>query len=437
MKRTAKWAGIGAACGLVIVTIFAVGEMLGSPGHPETAVVIILALAMGGLLVGVPAGAALGAVAALLTRGTNWVGLRGGATPQAASAAPASPRSMGGPSRKAMAALDTVRTRAREGAPQAIRAAREAARQQPVSAQPQPVPLAPVRRPSPPPPTPLVDTSDPERVNRIIAEIAGMPGLEHVADQVADLAETVRGNERRRAAGLAVAETGLHLAFVGPPGTAKSTVARAWGRALCATGLLPTDKVVVAKREDLVAGVIGGTAPKTSEVIDRTLGGVLFIDEAYSLAAPTGGGGPDFGAEAIETLLARMEEDRGKFAVIAAGYPADMERLLASNAGLRSRFEETVEFRAYDGPTLVRVAQVIAAAADYEWDDEAMDVLRSAFARLAAAPPPGWANGRSVRQIIGAAAKAQHRRLGEADPSRTLTVEDAKAALARLYPEAV
>lgn len=428
MKRTAKWAGIGAACGLVIVTIFAVGEMLGSPDHPETAVVLVLALSMGGLVVGVPAGAALGAIAALLARRRTGVGLRALATPQAASAAPSSPRSMGGPSRKAMAELDTVRTRAQEGAPQAIQAAREAARQQPV-------PLAPVRRPSPPPPTPPVDTSDPERVNRIIEQIAGMPGLEHVADQVADLAETVRGNERRRAAGLAVAETGLHLIFVGPPGTAKSTVARAWGRALCATGLLPTDKVVVAKREDLVAGVIGGTAPKTSAVIDSALGGVLFVDEAYSLAAPTGGGGPDFGAEAIEVLLARMEEDRGAFAVIVAGYPADMERLLASNAGLRSRFEETVEFRAYDGPTLVRVAQVIAASADYEWDDEAMDVLRSAFARLAAAPPPGWANGRSVRQVVGAAAKAQHRRLSQAEPSRILTVEDAEGALARLYPQ--
>lgn len=299
-----------------------------------------------------------------------------------------------------------------------------------------PAPLAPVRAQPQRPEPEQVDLSDPERVNAILRELDAMPGLEAVTEQVASLAETVRGNERRKRAGLRTAEVGLHLIFSGPPGTAKTTVANAWGRVLCATGLLPTDRTKVAKREDLVGQHVGSTAIKTREVIDGALGGVLFIDEAYSLAS-TGGGGPDFGAEAVEVLLARMEEERGNLAVIIAGYPDDIERLLASNAGLRSRFEETIRFEPYNPATLVRIAQTIAQEADYEWDDGALSALRTAFKRLVAAPPEGWANGREVRKILGQASRAQSRRLGDAEPSRTLTEADARAALQRLYPQAV
>lgn len=299
-----------------------------------------------------------------------------------------------------------------------------------------PAPLAPVRAQPQRPAPEQVDLSDPERVNTILRELDAMPGLEAVTEQVASLAETVRGNERRKRAGLRTAEVGLHLIFSGPPGTAKTTVANAWGRVLCATGLLPTDRTKVVKREDLVGQHVGATAIKTREVIDAALGGVLFIDEAYSLAS-TGAGGPDFGAEAVEVLLARMEEERGNLAVIIAGYPDDIDRLLASNAGLRSRFEETIRFEPYDPATLVRIAQTIAQEADYEWDDGALAALRTAFTRLVAAPPEGWANGREVRKILGQASRAQSRRLGEAEPSRLLTEADARTALTRLYPQAV
>ncbi|ROZ63296.1 AAA family ATPase [Kocuria soli] len=297
-------------------------------------------------------------------------------------------------------------------------------------------PLAPVRAQPQRPAPEQVDLSDPERVNTILRELDAMPGLEAVTEQVASLAETVRGNERRKRAGLRTAEVGLHLILSGPPGTAKTTVANAWGRVLCATGLLPTDRTKVVKREDLVGQHVGSTAIKTREVIDGAVGGVLFIDEAYSLAS-TGGGGPDFGAEAVEVLLARMEEERGNLAVIVAGYPDDIEMLLASNAGLRSRFEETIHFKSYDAPTLVLIARAIAHEADYEWDDEALNVLRTAFTRIVAAPPEGWANGREVRKILGQASRAQSRRLGEAEPERTLTADDTRTAIQRLYPQAV
>lgn len=446
MKRIIRHAAIGAAIGCGIVTLFAVGEMLGSPdreGVPLPAV-IVLALAFGG-----PWGAGIGAVVGGivgLVRRRRAVAQESEPKPVYATApattqpSPAAASDDDGPAPEVLPVMPTV-PRATPEPVTTTTEQREAVRQANARiGQRQghlvPAPLAPVR-PQPQRPDPeQVDLSDPERVNVILRELDAMPGLEAVTEQVASLAETVRGNERRKRAGLRTAEVGLHLIFSGPPGTAKTTVANAWSRVLCATGLLPTERTKVVKREDLVGQHVGATAIKTREVIDGALGGVLFIDEAYSLAS-TGGGGPDFGAEAIEVLLARMEEERGRLAVIVAGYPDDIETLLASNAGLRSRFEETIRFEPYDAPTLVRIAQAIAHEADYEWDDDALDVLRAAFTRLVAAPPEGWANGREVRKVLGQASRAQSRRLGEAEPERTLTADDARTALQRLYPQSV
>lgn len=184
----------------------------------------------------------------------------------------------------------------------------------------QPVPLTPVSRPPERLPAPVVDRLDPERVNRVLAELDTLMGLESVADRVREMAERVRSDERRRHARLGTAEHGLHLVFSGPSGVGKTEVAGIWGRVLCAAGLLPHDRVTVVKREGLVAEHVGGTAAKTSAVIDRGDGGVLLIDEAYSLTPAVPGN--DFGQEAITTLLARMEESRGQLAVIVAGYPA-------------------------------------------------------------------------------------------------------------------
>ncbi len=304
-----------------------------------------------------------------------------------------------------------------------------------------PAPLAPLR-PAPVRAAPAaVDLSDPERLNRILSELDAMPGLGHVSDQVRSMARRMTLDQARRSAGLKIAETGMSAVFVGPPGTAKTSVARIWGKGLAALGMLPSGHVIEVDRGALVGQHVGSTAIKTSEVLDRARGGLLFIDEAYSLSRESGGG-PDFGQEAIETILKRMEDERGDLAVIVAGYPREMETFLASNPGLSSRFSHTVEFPHYDAPTLVLIAESMAAAKDYEWSPDALMVLRSRLTRLAARPR-GWANARSVRGILDGAISAQADRLDSArgphdrDTLALLTAEDVTAALDKRYPQDV
>lgn len=320
--------------------------------------------------------------------------------------------------------------------------ARQTARREAQAAQP-PAPLAPLR-PPPVRPTPaVVDLADPERLNDILSELDGMPGLGHVSEQIRGMARRVALDQQRRAAGLKVAKTGLHAVFAGPPGTGKTSVARYWGRMLAANGLLPSGHLIECGRSDLVGEHVGSTAIKTDAVIDRAMGGVMFLDEAYALTpSGGGGGGPDFGQEALTTLLARMENDRGRFALIVAGYDREMATFLGSNPGLASRFSHRIDFPHYDAPALVEIVTSMAAASDYRWDDEALTLLRARLVRLAAAPPHGWANARSARSLLDAAVSAQADRLDRAtgphdrEALTLLTAADVAAALARRYPEA-
>lgn len=433
MKRAMQWAGIGAAVGLVVVTAFAIWEMLTSPGHPELAVVLILALAMGGLLTGAPAGAVLGAVAALLTRNrATRPGLRG--TPPPVVAQQPTPWTMR-PAPEAMTTLDAVRARAQQGAPQAIQRARDAA------AQPlrQPAPLAPIA-PAPSRPVPeKVDLSDPERLNRVLARLDGLIGLEVVAEQVRAVAHRVAFEVRRaEALGVERTEVGMHALFLGPPGVGKTEVARIWGEVLCALGLLPTDRVVEVGRQDLVAPHIGETAGKTRAVLEQAFGGVFFLDEAYALAPRTP---QDFGPEAVAELLAYMENNRNALAVIAAGYEAQTRDFLEVNPGLASRFSETITFPAYDAPTLVQITASMAGQGRDTFTDEAKALLLLGYQRLVAAPPQGWANARSARQILDGIRTARAARLGadvlDREAMTTLTEADVRQALARRYPHTV
>lgn len=409
MGRIAKAAAVGAGAGLVLVTIFAVGEMLGSPDAPALPVVIVLALAMGGLLVGAPAGAVIGGLIGLFLRG------------RAKDGAPAS-----------------VTEPTTGGRVVADRPHRQPQAHEQVD---DPAPLAPISAPPARPASPAVDPRDPERLNRVLAELDGLPGLEAVAEQVRRMARRVALDQERKVRGMAVAESGYHAIFSGPPGTGKTTVARIWGNALVAMGALPSGHVVEADRGRLVGQHVGETAIKTTEAFDEARGGVLFIDEAYSLVPRGFESSNDFGREAVETVLARMENDRATTAVIAAGYAEEMDRFLDSNPGLRSRFANTVTFEHFDGPTLVRVAESMAEKGDYGWDPEALRLLGQAFTRLAAAPPKGWANARSVRSVLDLAVTAQADRLSEIgfgdDDLARLIEEDARTALQRLYPQAI
>lgn len=300
--------------------------------------------------------------------------------------------------------------------------------------------LAPVK-PAPNPVTRSgVDLSDPERLNRVLDELDSLPGLEAVAGQVRTLANRVRLNEKRRQRGMKVTAVGMHAVFVGPPGTGKTTVARVWGRVLAAVGLLPSGHVIETDRAGLVGQHVGETAQKTRKVIDSARGGVLFIDEAYSLT-PDGPASNDFGSEAVDVLLKRMEDARDSFCVIVAGYDVEMARFLDSNTGLRSRFAQTVTFPNYDANALQTILEGMAAKDDYRIAGEAEGVFARALTRLAAAPPTGWANARSMRGLLSAMVDAQSERLATADLAEEdlglLSETDVKAALQRLYPQAV
>ncbi|MEU8148199.1 AAA family ATPase [Nonomuraea sp. NPDC048901] len=188
-----------------------------------------------------------------------------------------------------------------------------------------------------------------------------------------------------------------HLLFVGPPGTGKTTVARQIGRIFRELGLLSRGHVVEVDRADLVAGFIGQTAPLVRKRIEEARGGVLFIDEAYSLSPGGEAAGQDFGREAIDTLTREMENRRGQFSVIAAGYPAEMARFLAANSGLASRFGERIEFSGYEVAELVEILASMAAAEGYTLSPQAR--TKSAAWLEAARWAPGFGNARTVRGL--------------------------------------
>ncbi|MFJ8586874.1 AAA family ATPase [Streptomyces sp. NPDC093595] len=253
-------------------------------------------------------------------------------------------------------------------------------------AQPPPGPTAPpapsygVRekaagRPGPPP-FPASPT-DPQLLGQALAELERMVGLEPVKRQVKALSAQLEMARLRAAQGLPVQPPKRHFVFSGPSGTGKTTVARILGRVFYALGLLGGDHLVEAQRADLVGEFLGQTAVKANELIDSALGGVLFVDEAYSLSNSGYSKGDAYGDEALQVLLKRAEDNRDHLVVILAGYPEGMDRLLAANPGLSSRFTTRVDFPSYRPPELTAIGEVLAAANDDVWDEEALEELRS------------------------------------------------------------
>ncbi|MGW0467887.1 right-handed parallel beta-helix repeat-containing protein [Streptomyces sp. NPDC003027] len=243
-----------------------------------------------------------------------------------------------------------------------------------------------------------------------------MVGLDAAKRQVDVQVDLIRLAKWRKAAGLPVPPVAHHLVFSGPPGTGKTTVARLYGQILAALGTLKKGHLVEVARGDLVGEYLGHTAQKTQRVFERARGGVLFIDEAYSLAR-TFGSGADFGQEAIDVLTKLMEDHRDDVVVIAAGYTEEMRTFLNSTPGLRSRFSRTIEFVAYEPEELTRIAELQAEALEYRLAPEVGALLTERFERRARRGDT--ANGRDARTLFEAMIESQAGRLaGHEQPTR-------------------
>ncbi|WP_371658645.1 AAA family ATPase [Streptomyces sp. NBC_00280] len=242
--------------------------------------------------------------------------------------------------------------------------------------------------------------TDPALLEEALAQLECMVGLEPVKRQVKALSAQLNMARLRTGQGLPVQPPKRHFVFSGPSGTGKTTVARILGRVFYALGLLGGDHLVEAQRADLVGEYLGQTAVKANELIDSAIGGVLFVDEAYSLSNSGYGKGDAYGDEALQVLLKRAEDNRDHLVVILAGYPEGMDRLLAANPGLSSRFTTRVDFPSYRPLELTSIGEVLAAENGDVWDEEALDELRSIAGHVV---DQGWidelGNGRFLRTL--------------------------------------
>ena len=269
---------------------------------------------------------------------------------------------------------------------------------------------------------------DADRVMSLLAELDAMVGLESVKSEVRSIIDEIQVNEWRRNAGLNVGVISNHLIFAGAPGTGKTTVARIYGQLLAALGVLSGGPLREVSRRDLVGQYIGHTAEKTAAVFDETRGGVVFLDEAYTLSRQSGGGGSDFGQEAIDMIVKLMEDMRDEIAVIAAGYTSEMRDFLGANPGLASRFVKTIEFENYSPEELTLIVTRMVNAGDYALQPQAEPLLLRHFASIKR--DVNFGNARDARKLFESLRKIQSqrlRRLGRTpglEELRTLTVAD-------------
>ena len=273
-----------------------------------------------------------------------------------------------------------------------------------------------------------------------IAELDELVGLEPVKQQVHAIAAQLRVAKLRDRQGLTSQPPARHFVFTGPAGTGKTTVARILGRIFAALGLLVRPEVIEAHRADLVGEHLGTTAIKTNRLVDSALGGVLFIDEAYSLHNEGYSGGDAYGAEAVQTLLKRAEDDRDRLVIVLAGYPADMDRFLRSNPGLASRFSTRVAFPSYSARDLTEITRLHAEQVGDAFEPEAMQVLDEIFTQAERAGRINeLGNGRYARSLFERACACRDVRvarvLGESATAAdltTLTADDVRGAYAEL-----
>ena len=249
----------------------------------------------------------------------------------------------------------------------------------------------------------------PENLDDLLAELDSLVGLTQIKKDVRSLINLIKVRKLRQEQGLAVAEMSLHMVFTGNPGTGKTTVARLLARLYRSIGVLEKGTLLEVDRSGLVAGYVGQTALKTMEAVKKAQGGILFVDEAYSLVPD--GAGNDFGQEAISTILKAMEDMREELVVIVAGYPEPMERFISSNPGLESRFGKYFQFEDYDGAQLMEIFRSQCKKNQYAPDAEAEQFCVEMFNELYENRDENFGNARDVRNIFERAVANQANRV--------------------------
>lgn len=286
------------------------------------------------------------------------------------------------------------------------------------------------------------EPEEPEKtVEELLEELDHLIGLDVVKKDIHSLIDFIKINKMREARGMKTSDVSYHMVFSGNPGTGKTTVARLLAQIYKAIGLLEKGQLIEVDRSGLVAGYLGQTAIKTSEVIKSALGGVLFIDEAYTLSSEAG---DSFGKECIATILKAMEDHRDELVVIVAGYDNLMKEFIESNPGLQSRFNKYFNFPDYTGEELEQIFLLNCKKNGYVASEDGLVLLREVFQKMYELRDDNFGNGRTIRNLFEKIINCQAGRLADLveeqvesekkeltdEELQTLTVEDVKSGLA-------
>lgn len=257
-----------------------------------------------------------------------------------------------------------------------------------------------------------MDVPEREDIEMLQKELDGYIGLENIKKEVRNLINVAQIYQKRRENGLPTADMSLHMVFSGNPGTGKTMIARLMARVYHSLGILSKGQLVEVDRSGLVAGYVGQTAIKTSKMLEKAAGGVLFVDEAYTLIS---GSENDFGQEAVDTILKAMEDNRDDLIVIVAGYTDLMHDFIESNPGLRSRFNRYLEFTDYSPEEMLEIFRVNCKKSSYDPEETAQEKLLEYFRKMTVMQRRAFGNARGVRNVFERILSCQADRLAEMD----------------------